>query len=69
MVCAMPDELKRAKQNFTHRGDSLLNIRRLIMTRSLFIENVNLGGVDCAVLLARACGVGDAVINLWLLTK
>lgn len=39
------------------------------MTRSLFIENVNLSGVDSAVLLARACGIGDAVIDLWLRTK
>lgn len=38
------------------------------MTRSLFIENINLSGVESAVLLARACGVGETVIQLWVIT-
>jgi len=38
------------------------------MTRSLFIENINLSGVESAVLLARACGVVEAVIQLWTMS-
>ena len=38
------------------------------MNRTLFVENVKLSGVASAVLLARACGVVDAVIQLWVLT-
>ena len=35
------------------------------MTRSLFIENVRLSGISNACVLAEACGVSKAVIQLW----
>ncbi len=38
------------------------------MTRSMFIENVRLGGIVNARLLAEACGVNTAVIQLWAIS-
>ena len=38
------------------------------MNRTLFVENVKLSGVASAVLLARACGVVEAVIQLWTMS-
>ena len=38
------------------------------MTRSLFVENVRMSGLGNAVMLAKACGVNAAVIQLWAMT-
>jgi hypothetical protein len=38
------------------------------MTRSLFMENVRLSGVENAVALAIACGVSVGVVDLWVIT-
>jgi len=38
------------------------------MSRTLFVENVRLSGLESAIMLAEACGVKTAVINLWSIT-